>query len=188
MLLLRPGLRPFDSERPVQHDYADDLESHFHLLLYEVVLYLNVQTPKFTALQEFIYDYFDGGTVDKISHCHYGGNRKINFFEVPRLQIVISNNKPLTQLISEMRKYFKSRYLVGSYETEEIESEVMKQFSNPSRFFEIINKALEADGWPENNKLICLFQRFKNKRTADSSSDGNEKGSHKKSRSSAYYW
>jgi hypothetical protein len=159
MLLVRPSFRPFGKDRPVQHEYADDLESHFHLLMYEVLHHLDIESQTRTELKELIFEYFDSGVVDRTENRHYGGQRKSFFFTDPRPPITISDNKPLTQLIKDMRKYFKIRYSVESYEIEEIESGMKSQFDNPRRFLEIINTALEGEGWPDNDKLARFSVR-----------------------------
>jgi hypothetical protein len=184
MLLVRPSFRPFGKDRPVQHEYADDLESHFHLLMYEVLHHLDIEIETRTELKELIFEYFDVGVVDRTENRLYEGQRKSFFFTDPRPPITISDNKPLTQLIKDMRKYFKIRYSV------EIESGMKSQFDNPRRFLEIINMALEGEGWPDNDKLACFSVRVqgRNKRFVDSTWEGNDsEGSRKRSRSSRYY-
>jgi hypothetical protein len=54
-----------------------------------------------------------------------------------------------------------------------------KQSDNPRHFLEIINMALEDEGWPENDKLMHFSDRDqrRNKRLADNTWGGSDAAS-----------
>lgn len=176
MLLLIPENRPHGTKVPVLHEYADDLESHFHLLLYEILLYLQLEEfGTYTVLENFIFDYFDKDEFDEMEQRVYGGERKRRFFtETDIMPITVKNNKPLTKLIGDMREYFRARYTRKNYTTAEGGVLLKEQFGNPTGFLKLINEALEAEGWPENDKVARFFTRFDDvKRKLDPHNYGN---------------
>jgi hypothetical protein len=147
MLILNNLERPEGA--PIGHYYADDLESHFHVLFHEVLSHLRL-TFTIKELQKFIEDYFDRSQINEDEGIRNGGQQKAFFFH-RRYKFVVENNEPLTQLISDLRNYFKDRY--DDKSPEEATALLEGKYGSSKEVVELIDAALAKEGWPEEDKL-----------------------------------
>jgi hypothetical protein len=148
MLLLDKFDRPTGA--PDGHYYADDLESHFHALFYEILLHLPLM-PRGKWLQSFIKRYFDErDTYEDEGIFNHGGTKKKLFF-LDNIRFIVVNNDPLTQLIADLRNHFRDRYY--TINSEEAVALLEGKYGSSKVVVDMIDAALAKEGWPEEDKL-----------------------------------
>ena len=164
----------------IRHTYADDLESFFHLLFYEVTIHLplvNVNGANVANnLTKFLSRYFEEGEYDTQRNRVYGGEQKLNFFSRPARYLDVDGNKPLTNLLRNLKIYFAERYRDVNYQDSERQRQLEERFSNPDYVLAQIDEALSRDSeWPNNDKLNRVWERYAvNKRGNDPFRVGNK--------------
>jgi hypothetical protein len=147
MLLLDKFQRPTGA--PDGHYYADDLESYFHCLIHEIVVRLPLNFS-IQWLHNFIPKYFDQSEMNEDEGILNGGERKSHFF-VQKMEFIVQNNEPLTQLIADLRDYFKDRYYTST--PEEATALLEGKYGSSKAVVDMIDAALVKEGWPEEDKL-----------------------------------
>jgi hypothetical protein len=165
MLLLEPDLTPYPpgpGHKLHQHEYADDLESFFHILLCETMLHLDLDGfDRGAKLVKKIRDLFDAAEPDPMAYRLNGGNAKLTFITIRLPSIKPSKTKPLQDLIENLCKYFDSRYHTDSYEPGNEHS--LGKYKNPDAVLELFEKSLARDDWPmeDDKHPEDLFQQLR---------------------------
>jgi hypothetical protein len=162
MLLLSPRYSPYPIElQPYPHNYVDDLESFFYILLFETMLHLDLNGfGRDTELVKVIRDLFDQAEPDIVAYRLNGGRDKERFIIQGLPSIQPSKSKPLQDLIQDLCEYFDSRYHRISYLPGN--EKRLEKYENPDAILALFDKALKQNDWPEEDDKLSedLFKNL----------------------------
>jgi len=144
------------------HELSDDLESHFFVLLFEALHFVEHNKPHGVFMQEI----FDHVNVDPETGHHTGGGGKVIFYSTGspivnhRLEFT---SKPFTTLIRGLYRLFKSLHQYHAAKEDDTEPsksdatnvEKLQGFTGVAELFD---GALKSEGWPtECDKVLDQY-------------------------------